>query len=440
MEDRGVGEAIAGLLAVELAGCDRAGLTGVVRLAQRVRGWVDAVDVEIARRSRELAAEGRSEPAAEVLSGYGRRSTRETKAVSDRSEVCAQMPGFESALAGGAVSAGHLDAVAQAAKGLDDAGRERLGGLADDLLGFARVEPVAVFERRCRLLSKRLTGDEGESELDRQKAAVSVRRWIDKPSGMHHTHLALDPERDAKLWSAIDTQLASLKQADGNAGTPIDVVLADSVVAAVSGERSGERRVPEICVHIDYDTMLHGLHDHSLCETSDGIPLPPATVRRLACEAAIVPIVLNTNGEVLDCGREHRVANRAQRRALRAMYRTCGYPGCDISFDRCDIHHVIEWTHHGPTDLDNLLPLCSRHHHLVHEGRWQLQLHPHRTITIHRPDGASERTAMSSWPLDPEDVGDQVGVVLLAVRSQVDPVGVALAVERRRQRLRSTAP
>ena len=69
MEDRGVGEAIASLLAVDVAACDRAGLTGVVKLAQRVRGWVDAVDVAIARRSEELAAEGRSESAAEVLTG-----------------------------------------------------------------------------------------------------------------------------------------------------------------------------------------------------------------------------------------------------------------------------------------------------------------------------------------------------------------------------------
>ena len=218
MEDRGVGEAIAELLTVEVAGCDRAGLTGVVKLAQRVRGWVDAVDVAIARRSRELAAEGRSESAAEVLSGHGRRSTRETKAASDRSEVCEAMPGFEAAMATGTVSSGHVDAVANAAKGLDDAGRERLGELQDALLSFARVEPVSRFERRCRLLAKRLAGDEGESALDKQKAAVSVRRWVDKHDGMHHTHLALDPERDAKLWSAIDAQLATIKQHDGNSG------------------------------------------------------------------------------------------------------------------------------------------------------------------------------------------------------------------------------
>jgi Domain of unknown function (DUF222)/HNH endonuclease len=124
-----------------------------------------------------------------------------------------------------------------------------------------------------------------------------------------------------------------------------------------------------------------------LCETADGTPLPPETVRRLACEAAIVPIVLNSNREVLDCGRDVRVANRAQRRALRAMYRTCGYPGCDVTFDRCDIHHVIEWIRHGTTDLDNLLPLCSKRHHFVHEGHWRLTLGKHRVVTIHRPDG-----------------------------------------------------
>ena len=55
--------------------------------------------------------------------------------------------------------------------------------------------------------------------------------------------------------------------ADGNAGTPIDQLFADAVVAAVSGERSGDRRVPEICVHVDYDTMLNGLHEQSVCET-----------------------------------------------------------------------------------------------------------------------------------------------------------------------------
>ena len=138
---------------------------------------------------------------------------------------------------------------------------------------------------------------------------------------------------------------------------------------------------------IDLDTLRPGLHDAAICETGDGQPLPPATVRRLCCEATILPVVLNGTGAAVDLGREQRLANRAQRRALRAMYRTCAYPGCTVRFADCEIHHVIDWDHHGPTDLANLLPLCTRHHHLVHEGGWRLTLHPDRTITLHRPDG-----------------------------------------------------
>ncbi len=162
---------------------------------------------------------------------------------------------------------------------------------------------------------------------------------------------------------------------------------ADALVSLITGPRSTDRRIPEVTVLIDLDTLRSALHEDGICETGDGQPLPPETVRRLCCDAAIVPVVLNGTGETLDLGREQRLASRAQRRALRAMYRSCAHPGCTVRFADCEIHHVIDWDHHGPTNLANLLPLCSRHHHLVHEGRWTLTLHPDRTITLHRPDG-----------------------------------------------------
>ena len=192
-----------------LAGCDRAGLGAAVTLAQRVRGWVDAVDVAIARRSRELAAEGRSESAAQVLTGYGRRSTAETKkAASDRvpgrcaSRCPASKQRWRPVMCRPAMS---MPSPTHPRGWMMPVGRGRR--VAGPQVGSG-LEPVSVFERRCRLLGKRLAGDEGESELDKQKAAVSMRRWVDKASGIHHSHLALDPERAAKLWSTIDAQLA----------------------------------------------------------------------------------------------------------------------------------------------------------------------------------------------------------------------------------------
>ena len=71
------------------------------------------------------------------------------------------------------------------------------------------------------------------------------------------------------------------------------------------------------------------------------------------------------------------------------MYRTCAIDGCDQHFDRCHIHHLAEWDELGETDIDNLVPVCSFHHHRVHEGRWQLQLDPStRQLTVQLPDGS----------------------------------------------------
>ncbi len=111
-------------------------------------------------------------------------------------------------------------------------------------------------------------------------------------------------------------------------------------------------------------------------------------MRRLCCEANIVPVVVGGDGAVLDVGRSRRLATRKQRQALAVMYSTCAHPGCTVAFDACQIHHVTDWTaHHGATDMANLLPLCCEHHHLVHEGRWRLELWPDRTIRLTRPDG-----------------------------------------------------
>jgi hypothetical protein len=92
-------------------------------------------------------------------------------------------------------------------------------------------------------------------------------------------------------------------------------------------------------------------------------------------------------------GNAIRFANRAQKRALRALYRTCAFPGCDVPFHRTEAHHILPWELGGPTDLINLLPLCARHHHLAHEGGWALQLAADRTLSVYRPDGELHATA-----------------------------------------------
>jgi hypothetical protein len=140
-------------------------------------------------------------------------------------------------------------------------------------------------------------------------------------------------------------------------------------------------------VLIDVRSLRVGVHGDTTCETSSGEPLDVDAVRRLGCDGDLVGVLLDDFGHCLAVGRRRRLATREQRQALRAMYRTCAFPGCDAGFDRCRIHHVVWWERGGATELPNLLPLCAVHHHLVDEGGWHLTLTADRTITLHRPDG-----------------------------------------------------
>jgi hypothetical protein len=363
------------------------------------------------------------------------------------------MPTFEHGLDAGTVSASHLDAIANATRTATAEVRAAFAVHEHELITHAATDNIDTFTRRCRSLVAQLTSeltDNDATELDRQRAASHIRRWVTAIDGMHHTELALDPLRDEIVWNAVNRTLRSMQQRDGNARTPWNQLQVDAFVGTVLGnptapaatpapaesrvspgatpspaadiardlvavlEASGagppatttppETRQPatsqpdvaaaighgvtEISVLVDLATLVHGLHSHGVCETEDGTPLPVSTVRRLCCDADIIPIVLGGNGETLDVGRTRRTVNRAQRRALRAMHRTCAEPQCTVAFSHCKIHHVRWWWRdRGTTDIANLLPLCERHHHLVHEGGWTLTMTPDRIATWTRPDG-----------------------------------------------------
>ncbi|MGE3812836.1 MAG: HNH endonuclease signature motif containing protein [Candidatus Nanopelagicales bacterium] len=75
-------------------------------------------------------------------------------------------------------------------------------------------------------------------------------------------------------------------------------------------------------------------------------------------------------------GRESRTATKQQRKALAAAHQHCMFPGCRVDASRCEAHHVRPWERGGATCLSDLILLCARHHHLVHEGRWRILADP----------------------------------------------------------------
>ena len=137
-----------------------------------------------------------------------------------------------------------------------------------------------------------------------------------------------------------------------------------------------------IVAHVDLDTLLAGLGAATL---DGGVRISAGEIRRLACEASIVPLVLSGESVPLDLGRGQRLHSRHQRLALSATHDTCAVGGCERPFAWCEIHHHrLRWAAGGRTDLDNALPLCGYHHRRAHDPGWDLRHHTSGEYRFHR--------------------------------------------------------
>ncbi len=134
-------------------------------------------------------------------------------------------------------------------------------------------------------------------------------------------------------------------------------------------------------IHLDHDTLLGGLKAAHL---DTGEPVSPGQARRMACEAGLVPAVLNGQSQVLDLGRLKRLFSRSQRIAAGIAHPTCQAATCDWPSGMCHLHHLDPWHLGGKTDLRRAAVLCPRHHTLIHHPDYD---HEHRadgSITFHR--------------------------------------------------------
>jgi hypothetical protein len=84
----------------------------------------------------------------------------------------------------------------------------------------------------------------------------------------------------------------------------------------------------------------------------------------------------------LDLGRTARLVSPALRELLGQLDgERCRFPSCTRA-SKLHAHHVRYWDNGGPTDLANLVLVCSRHHTLIHQHGFQLALTPDRTLTV----------------------------------------------------------
>ena len=141
-------------------------------------------------------------------------------------------------------------------------------------------------------------------------------------------------------------------------------------LAAGFGGESGTRAERfQVAVHTEMATLeKDGEPGRS---EVDGVRVSAETSRRMACDAAVVPMT-HRDGEVMGVGRKTRTIPPHIRRALEERDRGCRYPGCGSRFT--EAHHVTHWADGGETSLANTVLLCRRHHRVVHEGRTRMSL------------------------------------------------------------------
>jgi hypothetical protein len=126
-----------------------------------------------------------------------------------------------------------------------------------------------------------------------------------------------------------------------------------------------------VIVTVDYDSLKAKVGTGVL---TTGERLSAAAVRKLGCDADLLPVVLGSAGQVLDVGRSQRLVTTLLWLALIARDKHCAFPGCRRPPIACDAHHIRHWADGGPTSLDNLVMLCRAHHTMIHSTPWRVRL------------------------------------------------------------------
>jgi hypothetical protein len=136
-----------------------------------------------------------------------------------------------------------------------------------------------------------------------------------------------------------------------------------------------------VVVTLDLEALLGGLRAAG-CDTGEQITAGDA--RRLASSAGLVPTVLDGASVPLDLGRTRRLFSNGQRVALGMRRSSCVAEGCERPFAWCELHHRDPWHRGGRTDLAHADPLCSFHHHRIHDPGYDHTRLPDGSVRFNR--------------------------------------------------------
>ncbi|MEO6115142.1 MAG: DUF222 domain-containing protein [Pseudolysinimonas sp.] len=387
--------AASGLGDAELMGLQRS----LAEVRRRVDAWSASVAAEIAHRSRhELGGEGLAqrhgartpELLVQHLSGSSVREAHTMVRVGALISEPSPLDAVGAAVADGRLSLDAADAIRSGLRGVDcSVPDESLICAAESLVRDAGSLTVEKLAARAREWGAEL--DEAHV-LDRERAMRDARYLRITPQGDGMTRLSglLDPESAAIVVAAYDgatsprrggprfVDSGSIERAERltRDERTTEQLAVDSFVELI---RVGASAAPEI-VGAQRPAVRVLVTDRDLTRRAgfgriegQSSPISIATVERELCDRGTVPIHFDTDGHILNVGRELRLFTARQRIGLAVRDGGCRFPGCDRPPSWCEAHHIDEWLQdHGRTDIADGVLLCRHHHLLLHDQKWRV--------------------------------------------------------------------
>ena len=286
----------------------------------------------------------------------------------------------------------------------------------DELIDMALKLSETHVEAHCR--QRKNTSRSSTRFANNANDNRSLRLWRNENTGRMSVSIELSLEEGELFQQAVDKASVRLSSetSDSARQEPEDklswtamqadaamMIIRDYLSDQSHGSDNADESVTtstadqyQVVIHVDEQALVNGESDG--CSSGDessvkgealssgASELPISTVRRLCCDGSIIPIIENAKGEPLNVGRKVRTLTTAIRRALWARDKGCVFPGCHCKRS-VDGHHIKHWADGGETSLDNLVLLCTRHHRLVHEGGYKIELDQSNQHFFRRPDG-----------------------------------------------------
>ena len=371
---------------------------------------VAALESFLASRRLEVMAtiDGLSDgglPSDTVLRSKAKVGDKAAKRAAGVAKTLELMPKTAQRLRAGEITEAHAQANAAAAEKADDPAK------ADAELNQSPIVPPAdLHAKRTRTwAADNESRDKATRRYDRQRRNRKAIIGRSEDDGSWSLYATTDTAEGRDLEGLIEEEADRLfRVEDGGRGGDSDRSrsqrLLDALVALVR-RGAGEVEARSTKRHPRFQPMIRiTLGDHP--DDLDGEligdgPLPRSVIDRVLCESGLDVMITTDDGSPLWLGHTRRDASPEQWRALIERDEGCVICGTDPS--RCEAHHLVWWRRGGRTDIDNLVLLCSTHHHDLHD----------RGLELRRRD--------DTWLLEPKPVHQRLPVASTQGRRSRSP-------------------